>query len=101
MTKQPGGTRNGIVERLARAKLSREEDETRKAILKVFAAEGRAPHVQEVARALGLPFGAGARGLPHACKARPYSLEKWRWANPRCLSLLRAPHGTSGAHGRP
>jgi hypothetical protein len=56
MTEQRGGTRNGIVERLARAKLGREEDDTRKAILKAFAEEGRAPHVQEVARALGLPL---------------------------------------------
>jgi hypothetical protein len=56
MTEPRGGTRNNIVERLAGARLSREEDDTRKAILRAFAAEGRAPHVQEVARVLGFPF---------------------------------------------
>jgi len=49
------GTRNGIVERLARARLTPEENDMRKAILKLFAASGRAPSVSEVAQALNLP----------------------------------------------
>lgn len=56
MTEPHGGTRNNIVERLAGARLNREEDDIRKAILRAFAAEGRAPHVQEVARILGRPL---------------------------------------------
>ena len=56
MTEPRGGTRNTIVERLAGARLSREEDDTRKAILRAFAAQGRAPHVHEVARILGFSF---------------------------------------------
>jgi Alkylmercury lyase len=55
MTEPRGGTRNNIVERLAGARLSRDEDDTRKAVLRAFAAEGRAPHVQEVAGVLGFP----------------------------------------------
>lgn len=49
-------TRNGIVERLRRAGLSPQEDDVRKAILKAFADEGKAPSVQELAHALGLPL---------------------------------------------
>lgn len=49
------GTRHGIVERLARANLSRREDAIRKAILKIFAEGGRAPSVDEVVQALALP----------------------------------------------
>jgi len=49
-------TRNNIVERLSRAQLGHQEDAVRKTILKAFADEGKAPSVQEVAHALGLPF---------------------------------------------
>jgi alkylmercury lyase len=48
--------RNGIVERLSRAGLSLQEDTVRKAILTAFADEGKAPSVQELAHALGLPL---------------------------------------------
>ena len=47
-------TRNNIVERLGRAKLSPQEDAVRKAILMAFAAEGKAPNVQELAHTLRL-----------------------------------------------
>jgi Alkylmercury lyase/IclR helix-turn-helix domain len=47
--------RNGIVERLSRAGLSLQQDAVRKAILQAFADEGKAPSVQELAHALGLP----------------------------------------------
>jgi alkylmercury lyase len=55
MTEQRGGARNGIAERLAGATLSREEDDTRKVILKALATEGKAPSVHEVAHALMRP----------------------------------------------
>jgi hypothetical protein len=47
---------NGIAERLSSACLSRQEEAVRKAILTTFADEGHAPSVQDLARALGLPF---------------------------------------------
>ena len=60
-------TRNGIVERLAQAELSPQENDIRKAILKAFAQDGTAPSVGEVAQALGLPLEdvlAGFQSLP-------------------------------------
>ncbi|HXH13541.1 MAG TPA: organomercurial lyase [Alphaproteobacteria bacterium] len=57
------GTRNGMVERLARARLTLREDDIRKAILKRFAENGRAPSVSEVAQALDLPAEGVLTGL--------------------------------------
>ncbi len=48
--------RNGIAERLSSAELSLQEDAVRKAILQGFADEGKAPGVQDLAHALGLPL---------------------------------------------
>jgi mercuric reductase len=55
MQQRRDGTRNGLVERLARAHLNPREDDIHKAILKLFAESGRAPSVSELAQALGLP----------------------------------------------
>src|SRR2546428_13413492 len=49
-------TRSNIVERLSRAQLNAQEDMVRKAILKAFTHEGKAPSVQELAHTLSLPF---------------------------------------------
>ena len=56
MQEQQEETRNNIVERLRRANLSPQEDAVRKAILTVFAEEGKAPHVQELAHMLRVSF---------------------------------------------
>jgi len=48
--------RRNIAERLSSAGLSLQEDAVRKAILKVFADQGKTPSVQELAHALGLPL---------------------------------------------
>lgn len=50
------GRRNGIAERLSSAGLSLQEDAVRKAILTAFADEGKAPSMQALASALGLPL---------------------------------------------
>jgi hypothetical protein len=55
MTEPHRGTRNSIVERLAGTQLSREEDDTRKVILKAFAKDGKAPSLHEVAHVLTRP----------------------------------------------
>ncbi len=49
-------TRSGIAERLRNAGLSPQEDAVRKAILKAFANEGKAPSVPQLVHALGLPL---------------------------------------------
>jgi Alkylmercury lyase len=55
MTEPHGGTRNSIVEKLAGAQLSREDDDTRKVILKAFAKDGKAPSLREGAHVLTRP----------------------------------------------
>jgi len=55
MKEQRAKIRNGIVERVSRAQLTPEEDHIRKAILKAFAREGKAPSIEEVAQTLGFP----------------------------------------------
>jgi hypothetical protein len=56
MKEQRAGTKNRIVERLRGADLRPHENAVRKAILKAFAANGKAPGVQELAHAFGLPL---------------------------------------------
>jgi hypothetical protein len=83
MTEPRGGTRNSIVERLARAKLSREEDDTRKAILKAFATEGKAPSVHEVAHVLTRPV----EPVREACRTLgAHDLIIWRDEEARIIS---------------
>ncbi len=55
MQEQRARSRNNIVERLRRADLTPEEDDVGKAILRAFATAGKAPSVEDVAQALGLP----------------------------------------------
>jgi alkylmercury lyase len=68
-------TRNGIVERLARAELSPQENDIRKAILKAFARNGKAPSVREVAQALSLPIEHVLTGFQ---KLAEYDLIVWK-----------------------
>jgi Alkylmercury lyase len=83
MTEQREGTRNGIVERLAGAQLSREEDDTRKAILKAFGKEGSAPYMREVAHVLGLPIEA----VREACRTLArHDLIVWQVDETRIVS---------------
>jgi hypothetical protein len=49
-------SRKNIAERLSSAGLNPQEDAVRKAILTAFAASGKAPDVQDLARTLGLPL---------------------------------------------
>ena len=83
MTEQRRGTRNDIVERLAGAQLSRQEDDTRKAILRAFAKAGSAPQVQDVAHVLGLPL----ESVLAACRTLArHDLIVWRDDEARILS---------------
>lgn len=56
MPEQRAGRKNRLVERLSSAGLRPQEDEVRKAILRAFAAEGKAPSMRELAHRLGLPI---------------------------------------------
>ena len=87
-------TRNGIVERLARAELSPQENDIRKAILKAFAQDGKAPSVREVAQALGLPLEDVLAGLQ---KLAEYDLIVWKEGEARLLSAYPFS-GVSTAH---
>jgi Alkylmercury lyase len=83
MTEPRGGTRNDIVERLARAQLSSREDDTRRAILRAFAKEGSAPHLQDVAHVLGLPI----EPVREACRTLArHDLILWREDEARIIS---------------
>ena len=83
MTAPRGGTRNSIVERLAGAQLSREEDDTRRAILTAFAQAGSAPHLQDVAHVLGLPI----EPVREACRTLArHDLILWREDEARIIS---------------
>jgi hypothetical protein len=55
MQEQRAGRKKRLVERLSSAGLRPHEADVRKAILRAFAAEGKAPRVQELAHRLGLP----------------------------------------------
>jgi alkylmercury lyase-like protein len=83
MTEPRQGTRNDIVERLARAALSPAENDLRKAILTAFAEGGRAPSVHEVAHTLARPVGEVVEGLR---KLAAYDLMVWKEDEPRILS---------------
>jgi hypothetical protein len=75
MTEPHGGTRNDIVARLARAQLGRKEDDARKAILRGFAEEGRAPNVHELAHVLGV----AVESVREACRTLAgHDLLVWR-----------------------
>jgi hypothetical protein len=75
MTEPHGGTRNDIVARLARAQLGRKEDDARKAILRGFAEEGRAPTVYELAHVLGV----AVESVREACRTLAgHDLIVWR-----------------------
>ncbi len=75
MTKPHGGTRNDIVARLARAQLSRKEDDVRTAILRGFAEKGRAPTVHELAHVLGV----AVESVREACRTLVgHDLIVWR-----------------------
>jgi alkylmercury lyase len=77
------GRRINIVERLAGAQLSRTEDATRNVILKAFAKEGSAPHVREIAQALGLPV----ETVREACRTLArHDLIIWRDDEARIIS---------------
>jgi hypothetical protein len=77
------GTRNGIVDRLARAGLSREEDKVRTAILKAFAKDGKAPSVHELAHGLMLPV---AQVIEDCRTLGAHDLIIWRDEDARIVS---------------
>ena len=76
-------TRNGIVERLAQAKLNPQENDIRKAILRAFAQDGTAPSVREVAQAIGLPREDVLAGFR---KLAEYDLIVWKEGEARLRS---------------
>ena len=87
-------TRNGIVERLAQAELSPQENDIRKAILKAFAQDGKAPSVREVAQALSLPLEDVLAGFQELAE---YDLIVWKKGAARLLSAYPFS-GASMAH---
>jgi alkylmercury lyase len=83
MTEPRGRTRNDIIERLAGAQLSRQEEATRKAILKAFAKERSAPNMQEVAHTLAL----SVETVREACRTLArHDLIIWRDDGARIIS---------------
>ena len=87
-------TRNGIVERLAQAELSSQENDIRKAILKTFAQDGKAPSVREVAQALSLPLEHVLAGFQ---KLAEYDLIVWKKGG-ACLLSAYPSSGVSTVH---
>jgi Alkylmercury lyase len=83
MTEPHQGTRHNIVERLAQAELSPEENDLRKAILTAFAEGGRAPSVHEVAHTLARPVGEVLAGCQ---KLAADDLIVWKEDEARILS---------------
>jgi hypothetical protein len=83
MTEPRQGTRNTTVESLARAALSPEENDLRKAILTAFAEEGSAPSVHEVAHTLARPVGEVLAGCR---KLAAYDLMVWKEDEARIVS---------------
>ena len=87
-------TRNGIVERLAQAEISSQENDIRKAILKAFAQDGKAPSVREVAQALSLPLEHVLAGFQ---KLAEHDLIVWKEGE-ACIFSAYPFSGVSTAH---
>jgi hypothetical protein len=84
MTEPRQGTRNNVIERLARATLSPEENDLRKAILTAFAEGGSAPSVHEIAHTLA----RSVREVVEGCrKLAADDLMVWKEDEARILSV--------------
>ncbi|MGH8068548.1 MAG: organomercurial lyase [Candidatus Entotheonellia bacterium] len=86
--------RNGIVARLAQAKLNPQENDIRKAILRAFAQDGTAPSVREVAQAIGLSLEDVLAGFR---KLAEYDLIVWKEGE-ACLLSAYPFSGVSTVH---
>jgi hypothetical protein len=83
MTEPRPGTRNSTIDRLARAALSPEENDLRKAILTAFVKGGSAPSVHEIAHGLARPAGEVLEGVR---KLAAYDLIVWMEDEARLVS---------------